>query len=206
MFSLSHCFISLFTDRTTHHQASLLLVPICITIHSISIFSQHSSMTSWSWHEHGFGPEMWHQQSPDFEANFQLKGKSDFSSMCEVRSYAPKQTVMWTRCSHGEFCVMEVYEEWNNSVRHFWHYPYTWVSNIHEIGSSSFFGLLTFSCLLQYSTQTENYNFLQWVNPLASCPYQQSSDYLEDFVIYNLKREMSKALASLDPSSSAGDG
>jgi hypothetical protein len=36
-------------------------------------------------------------------------------------------------------------------------------------------------------------------------PYQQYIDYLEDVVIYNLKRELSEALASPDPSSSAGD-
>jgi hypothetical protein len=47
-------------------------------------------MASWSGDEHGFGPELWHQQSEDFVANFLLKGKSDFRSMREVRSYALK--------------------------------------------------------------------------------------------------------------------
>jgi hypothetical protein len=37
-------------------------------------------MYSWSGDEHGFSPELWHQQSEDFEANFALKGKSD--SIC----------------------------------------------------------------------------------------------------------------------------
>ena len=74
-----------------------------------------------------------------------------------------------------------------------------------QICSSSFFGLLTFSCLLQYSTQAENCGFSQWVDPPAIDPYQQYIDYLEDVVIYNLKRELSEALASPDPSSSAGD-
>jgi hypothetical protein len=60
-------------------------------------------MASWSEDEHGFGPELWHQQSEDFKANFPLKGKSDFKSTCDVRSYASKQTVLWPRCSHGEF-------------------------------------------------------------------------------------------------------
>jgi hypothetical protein len=50
-------------------------------------------MASWSGNEHDFGPELWHQQSEDFLANFLLKGKTDFISMCAVRSYAPKQTV-----------------------------------------------------------------------------------------------------------------
>jgi hypothetical protein len=72
---------------------------------------------------------MWHQQSEDFEANFPLKGKSDFRLMRDVRSYAPKQTVLWPRCSHGEFCVVQVYQGWNNSGRRFWHCPYAWVSN-----------------------------------------------------------------------------
>jgi hypothetical protein len=71
--------------------------------------------------------------------------------------------------------------------------------------SSSLFGLLTFSCLLQYSTQTENYGFSQWVDPPAIRPYQVYNDYLEDVVIYNPERKLSKALASPDPSSSAGD-
>jgi hypothetical protein len=72
-------------------------------------------------------------------------------------------------------------------------------------GSSSFLGLLMFSCLLQYSTQPENYNFSQWVDPPAIGPYQEYIDYLEDVVIYNLKRQLSEAMASPDPSSSAGD-
>jgi hypothetical protein len=36
-------------------------------------------------------------------------------------------------------------------------------------------------------------------------PYQQYIDYLEDVVIYNLKRELSEALASPDPLSRAGE-
>jgi hypothetical protein len=72
-----------------------------------------------------------------------------------------------------------------------------------QICSSCFFGLLTFSWLLQYYTQAENCSFSQWVDPPAID--QQYIDYLEDAVIYNLKRELSEALASPDPSSSAGD-
>jgi hypothetical protein len=105
---------------------------IYTTIHCIVIFSQHSTMTSWSGDGHGSSPELWHQQSENFEANFPLKGNSDSRSMCDVRSYAPKQTVLWPRCSHGEFCVMQVYQGWNNSGRHFWHCPYAWVSNVHK--------------------------------------------------------------------------
>jgi hypothetical protein len=74
-----------------------------------------------------------------------------------------------------------------------------------QISSSTFFGLVTFSCLLQYSTQAENCGFSQWVDTPAIDPYQQYIDYLEDVVIYNLKWELSEALASLDPSSSAGE-
>jgi hypothetical protein len=58
---------------------------------------------------------------------------------------------------------------------------------------------------LQYSTQAENYGFSQWVDPPAIDPYQQYIDYLEDVVIYNLKWELSEALASPDPSSSVGE-
>jgi hypothetical protein len=47
-------FVSLPTDRRAHHPANLLLLPICSTIHSITFFSQHSTVTSWSGDEHGF--------------------------------------------------------------------------------------------------------------------------------------------------------
>jgi hypothetical protein len=36
--------------------------------------------------------------------------KEDFRSMREVRSYAPNKPVLWPTCSHGERCVMQVYE------------------------------------------------------------------------------------------------
>jgi hypothetical protein len=73
---------------------------------------------------------------------------------------------------------MQVYEGWNNSGRRFWHYQYAWVSNVQEIGSSSFFGLLTFSCLLQYFTQRENYGFSpRWIHELFA-PYLEYIDYL----------------------------
>jgi hypothetical protein len=58
---------------------------------------------------------------------------------------------------------------------------------------------------LQYSTQPENRGFSQWADPPAIDPYQHYIDYLEDVVVYNLKRELSEALTSLDTSSSAGD-
>jgi hypothetical protein len=74
-----------------------------------------------------------------------------------------------------------------------------------QISSSPFFGLVTFSCPLQYSTQAGNYGFSQWVDPPAIDPYQQYIDYLEDVIIYNLKWELSGALASPDPSSSIGE-
>jgi hypothetical protein len=74
-----------------------------------------------------------------------------------------------------------------------------------EISSSSFFRLVTFSCLLQYSTQDENCGFSQWVDPQAIDLYQQYINYLEDVVIYKLKRELSEALASPDPLSSVGE-
>jgi hypothetical protein len=119
-------------NRMDYHPASLLLLPICTTIHSIAFFSQHSTMASWSGDEHGFEPELWHQQSENFEVSFPLKGKSDFRSIHDVRSYALKQTVLWPRCSHGEFCVMQVYHGWNNSGHCFWHYPHAWVSNVHK--------------------------------------------------------------------------
>jgi hypothetical protein len=74
-----------------------------------------------------------------------------------------------------------------------------------QISPSSFFRLVMFSCLLQYSTQAENCGFSQWVDPPAIDPYQQYIDYPKDVIIYNLKRELSEALASPDPSPSVGE-
>jgi hypothetical protein len=88
-------------------------------------------MASWSGDEHGFGPELWHQQLEEFVANFPLKGKSDFRSMRDVRSYAPKQMVLWPSV-HMVFYVMQVYQGWNNSGRRFWYCPYAWVSNVYK--------------------------------------------------------------------------
>jgi hypothetical protein len=36
--------------------------------------------------------------------------------MCDVRKYAPNQTVNWPRCAHGEFCVMQVYQDGTTQV------------------------------------------------------------------------------------------
>jgi hypothetical protein len=138
--------------------------------------------------------------------------------MRDVRSYAPKQTVLWPRCSHDEFCVMQVYQGRNNSGRHFWQCPGTEQLQLSLLAMpicmgkqcpqfflSSFFGLVTFSCVLQYSTQVKNCGFSQWVDPPTIDPYLQYIDYLEDVVIYNLKHQLSEALPSPDPSSSAGE-
>jgi hypothetical protein len=67
-------------------------------------------MTTWSGDEHNFGLELWREQDLDFKDNFPLNGKSDFTSMREVRIYAPKQSVIWPRCPHDEFCVMQAYK------------------------------------------------------------------------------------------------
>jgi hypothetical protein len=50
-----------------------------------------------------------------------FQDKIDFKSMRDVRKYAPNQTVNWPRCAHGKFCVMQVYQGWDNSDRRFWH-------------------------------------------------------------------------------------
>jgi hypothetical protein len=162
-------------------------------------------MTSWSGDDHGFGLELRSEQDPEFKDNFPVQGKRYFKSMCEVRSYAPMQTVQWPRCSHNEFCVMQIYQGWNNSGHRFWLCPQAWVRNVHDICSTSFIGLLTFSLLLQYSNQPGNYGFSQSVDPKAIDPYQRYINYLEEVVIYNLKRELEATLSSPDPSSSAGD-
>jgi hypothetical protein len=59
--------------------------------------------------------------------NFSVLNKRDFKSIRDVRKYAPKQTVNWPRFAHGEFCVMQVYQGWDNSGRRFWHCSRAWV-------------------------------------------------------------------------------
>jgi hypothetical protein len=55
----------------------------------------------------------------EFNTNFPVLDKRDFKSMRDVRKYAPNQTVNWSRCAHGEFRVMQVYQGWDNSGRRF---------------------------------------------------------------------------------------
>jgi hypothetical protein len=43
------------------------------------------------------------------------------------------------------------------------------------------------------------------VDPPAIHPYQEYINYLEDVVIFNLRQELSSALASPDPTSTNGD-
>ena len=76
-------------------------------------------MSSWSEDGASFGPAVWTEQDPEFKSNFPVLAKRDFQSMREFRSYAPNQLVNWQRCAHGEFCVMQVYQGWNNSGRRF---------------------------------------------------------------------------------------
>jgi hypothetical protein len=87
---------------------------MCVARRIVAPFTLLSSSHSIrQWHRGvgiSFGPELWHQQPEDFEANFPLKSKSDFKSTRDVRSYAPKQTMLWHRCSHDDFCVMQVYQ------------------------------------------------------------------------------------------------
>jgi hypothetical protein len=64
--------------------------------------------------------------------------------MYEVRSYAPNKHVLWPTCSHGERCVMQVYEGWGNYGHRFWHCPLARVSYENAICSSITLGLLTF--------------------------------------------------------------
>jgi hypothetical protein len=58
--------------------------------------------------------------------------------------------------------------------------------------------LLTFLGIFQFSDDDDNCGFSQWVDPPAIDPYPDYINYLQDIVIYNLKRRMDEALASLD--------
>lgn len=126
------CFLWV-TDHFSSHgsngpPSSLLHCPhICHLLISHAS-SQQPAMSSWSGDDASFGPALWTEQDPEFRSNFPVLGKRDFQSMRDVRSYAPNQPVNWPRCAHGEFCVMQVYQGWNNSGRRFWHCPFEWVS------------------------------------------------------------------------------
>jgi hypothetical protein len=63
--------------------------------------------------------------------------------MREVRSYTPNKPV-WPTYSHGEHCVMQVYEGWGNYSHHFCHCPLARVSYGNDICSSTMLGSLTF--------------------------------------------------------------
>jgi hypothetical protein len=106
--------------------------------------SQQTATASGSGGEYGCGPEFWEEQDPEFKGEFPILQKRDFRSMCEVRSYAPNKLVLWPTCSHGERCVMQVYEGWGNYSRRFWHCPLARVSYGNDICSSTMLGLLTF--------------------------------------------------------------
>jgi hypothetical protein len=75
--------------------------------------------------------------------NFQSYTR-DFRSMRKVRSYVPNKPVLWPTCSHGERCMMQVYEGWGNYGRRFWHCPLARVRYGNDIFSTTMLGLLTF--------------------------------------------------------------
>jgi hypothetical protein len=52
-------------------------------------------MSSWTGADDdvSIGPALWSQQDPEFNTNFSVLDKRDFKSMCDVRKYAPNQTV-----------------------------------------------------------------------------------------------------------------
>jgi hypothetical protein len=156
-------------------------------------------MASVSGGEYGCGPEFWEEQDPKFKREFSVLQKRDFRSMHEVRSYTPNKPVLWPTCSHGERCVMQVYKGWGNYDRPFWHCSLERVSYGNDICSSTMLGLLTFIfSIFQFSDDGDKCGFSQWVDPPAIDPYQDYINYLQDIVIYNLKRCLDEALASPD--------
>jgi hypothetical protein len=107
--------------------------PVCSYIYVSTILQSHFTtqqvtMSSWTGvDDDSLGPTQWSQQDPEFNNNFPVLDKRDFKSMHDVRKYAPNQTVNWPRCAHDEFCVMQVYQGWDNSGCRFWHYSRAWV-------------------------------------------------------------------------------
>jgi hypothetical protein len=107
---------------------------VCAYIYASTLLRSHfttqqATMSSWTRadDDDSIGPAPWSQQDPEFNTNFPVLDKRDFKSMRDVRKYAPNQMVNWPRCAHGEFCVMQVYQRWDNSGCRFWHYSRAWV-------------------------------------------------------------------------------
>jgi hypothetical protein len=143
--------------------------------------SQQTATASGSGGEYGCGPEFWEEQDPEFKGEFPILQKRDFRSMCEVRSYAPNKLVLWPTCSHGERCVMQVYEGWGNYSRRFWHCPLARVSYGNDICSSTMLGLLTF--FWEFSSSPTMMTIVAYRNgwiPPAIDPYQNYINYLHD--------------------------
>jgi hypothetical protein len=92
--------------------------PVCAYIYVSTLLQSHfttqqATMSSWIGgddDDDSLGQALWSQQDPEFNINFLVLDKRDFKSMCDVRKYASNQTVNWPRCTHGEFCVMQVYQ------------------------------------------------------------------------------------------------
>jgi hypothetical protein len=108
--------------------------PVCAyiyvtTLHHSHFTTQEATMSSWTGadDDDSLSPALWSPQDLEFNTNFLVLDKRDFKSMRDVRKYAPNKMVNWPRCAHGEFCVMQVYQGWDNSGRRFWHYSRAWV-------------------------------------------------------------------------------
>jgi hypothetical protein len=104
---------------------------------------------------------------------------------------------------HNELCVMQVYEGVGlyYSGRRFWHCPRAWVRNTTTSISICLFRELTYYCCLQYSYDSKNCSFSQWVDPQAIHPYEEYITYLEGRM-EKLKHELAEALTPPDPPSS----
>jgi hypothetical protein len=110
---------------------SSVLYFLHICEHSSLVSSQHNKHQWVSGLEMMMTPSVQHCGASKIQSSttiFPVLDKRDFKSMCDVRKYEPNQTVNWPRCAHGEFCVMRVYQGWNNSGRRFWHCSQAWVS------------------------------------------------------------------------------
>jgi hypothetical protein len=111
---------------TNHPDCAYIYVSTLLQSH---FTTQQTTMSSWTRadDDDSIGQALWSQQDPEFNTNFPVLDKRDFKSIRDVRKYAPNQTVNRPRCAHNEFCVMQVYQEWDNSGRRFRHCSRAWV-------------------------------------------------------------------------------
>ena len=92
--------------------------------------------------------------------HFSPESKSDFTKECPLGGYDNRKED-WSKCMHGENCLMQMFIEGMDEGRRFFKYPRAWVIAITIHLLNMFFDCSTTykTYLLQSSKSKENYRF-----------------------------------------------